>query len=120
LAAIRPFKQSATEIDCIVPADGIGREQVLVREDPRLSSNLERVTRAFLPPGKSYGPDQHNVADEMFLVIRGQGEVQCNGESELGFAPGDLVCVPSGVDHTIVNTGDIECEFIFTRIRRTN
>ncbi|KUK13762.1 MAG: cupin domain-containing protein [Synergistetes bacterium] len=64
-----------------------------------------RVMRITIPPGSSIGYHQHVGEEEVYLILKGRGEVNDNGEiSEV--KSGDMVLTRSGFYHGIRNIGD--------------
>jgi mannose-6-phosphate isomerase-like protein (cupin superfamily) len=53
------------------------------------------------------GSDQQipHDRDEVYVVASGSGRFQL-GDSIIGFAPGDVIFVPAGVEHRFVEFGD--------------
>lgn len=49
-------------------------------------------------------PNQHECADETFVVLHGQGEAHC-GDRTVRLETGGSLLVPAGTPHVIVNTG---------------
>ena len=61
-------------------------------------------------PGCSSDPHAHKVAEESFLVIRGEGEMEIDGK-RFPVTKGDCVFVEPKERHIVFNTGteDLEC-----------
>ena len=57
-----------------------------------------------LPPGEDIGLEVHEV-DQMLYAVKGEGTAVLDG-AEHDFEKGGVVCVPAGVQHNVVNTGD--------------
>ncbi|MDO8991296.1 MAG: cupin domain-containing protein [Sideroxyarcus sp.] len=74
-----------------------------------------------VPPGKrAFPPHNHQINEEMFLVLEGSGEVRI-GEITYPIRQGDIVaCLAGGQDkaHVVTNTGGAELKYlaISTRI----
>ena len=66
-----------------------------------------------MPPGKRAWPfHRHHVADELFYILSGSGEVRLDGETKLVRA-GDLIGNPAGAEaHQIANTGSQELRYL--------
>lgn len=57
-----------------------------------------------LQPGEEIGTEVHDV-DQLLYAVEGDGEAILDGTAyELD--EGGVVCVPAGVEHNIVNSGD--------------
>jgi len=68
-----------------------------------------------VPPGKrAYPYHNHQVNEEMFFVLAGEGEVRI-GPDTYPIRPGDIIaCPPGGKEtaHQIVNTGTVELKYL--------
>lgn len=49
-------------------------------------------------------PNRHNMAVEMFFILKGEGQATCDGKT-VSLSPGDSVLVPPTGTHVIENTG---------------
>lgn len=65
--------------------------------------DLTCVLEIFTPGGKT-PPNTHQVAQELFFVLKGTGRATCAGRT-VDLAPGDTLLVPPGHEHVIENTG---------------
>lgn len=57
-----------------------------------------------LKPGEDIGAEVHDGIDQVLINIVGDGRTVLDG-IEYPFIAGDVVVVPQGVEHNIVNTG---------------
>lgn len=57
-----------------------------------------------IPPGGEIGKEVHEGIDQILTFVSGTGEARVDGETKEVVA-GDLVVVPSGIEHNFVNTG---------------
>ncbi len=57
-----------------------------------------------IPPGGEVGQETHHGTDQILTFVAGTGEAIVAGEVK-GVEPGDLVVVPAGMPHNVVNTG---------------
>jgi mannose-6-phosphate isomerase-like protein (cupin superfamily) len=57
-----------------------------------------------LPAGGEIGEEVHTGLDQVLVIVEGSGVATSGGETA-SVGPGQLVHVPSGVRHNIVNTG---------------
>ncbi len=57
-----------------------------------------------LAPGVEIGNEVHHL-DQFFRFEEGQGKVVLNNEKEYEVKNGDVVIVPEGVWHNVINTG---------------
>ncbi len=81
----------------------------------KLGYNITEV-----PPGKrAYPAHSHRVNEEMFLILKGSGEVRM-GDQTYAVKPGDLIaCPPGGKEtaHQIVNTGKENLRYLAVSTR---
>lgn len=56
-----------------------------------------------LQPNEEIGLEVHSVTDQFFRFEQGEGKVIINGE-ENNIKDGDVVIVPAGAEHNIINT----------------
>ena len=56
-------------------------------------------------PGQEHAPHTHEGQDKLYVVLEGSGEVQIGEQKQLLNA-GDLAFAPSGVVHSIRNSGE--------------
>lgn len=56
-----------------------------------------------LLPGEEIGMEVHPTIDQFFRFEAGEGKAVLNGE-ESSFKDGDVVIVPAGTNHNIINT----------------
>ena len=68
------------------------------------------VTWLEVPAGVEQTLHSHEEAEQVYVVVRGRGEMSVAGDTE-EIAEGDLVLVPPATDHAIANNGegDLAC-----------
>ncbi len=59
-----------------------------------------------VPPGEDIGDEMFTDVDQITVVIRGQARYSIAGEATGELQEEDLLFVPAGKDHEIVNIGD--------------
>ena len=64
-----------------------------------------------LPPGASIGTHQHLQEDELFVIVKGRGELD-DGTSKTVVTAGDAILTGKGESHAIANAGDTDLEII--------
>jgi mannose-6-phosphate isomerase-like protein (cupin superfamily) len=64
-----------------------------------------------LEPGCSSDPHAHKIAEESFLVIRGNAVIQVN-DHRVEVGPGDCVFVQAGERHTVTNRSNTRFECV--------
>jgi mannose-6-phosphate isomerase-like protein (cupin superfamily) len=73
-----------------------------------LMRSIQGVSRITVPPGESNEVHVHEAEEQIYVVLRGRGEVQV-GEEVRGAEPGDVVYLPAGVPHGFRNTSKGDC-----------
>ncbi|HET7421686.1 MAG TPA: cupin domain-containing protein [Candidatus Dormibacteraeota bacterium] len=66
-------------------------------------SHLQLVLMS-LEPGEEIGEEVHEV-DQLLSIVKGEGKAVLDGQ-EQKFEKGMAVCVPAGVRHNVINSGD--------------
>ncbi len=66
-----------------------------------------------LLPGEEIGEEVHDHVDQFFRFEVGEGKAVLNGEEVL-FAADDVVIIPAGVRHNIINTSTSETLKLYT------
>jgi len=78
-------------------------------------TNWAYVDHLLLPPGASEGRHRHQGVEEIYYVIRGNGEVRV-GDEAAPIGAGDAVPVLYGEAHSFRNTGTEDLEFMIIGI----
>jgi len=71
-------------------------------------SEIEGFEAARLQPGATIAEHTHSRTDEIYLISEGHGHMTLDGGEPFAVAPGDLVMLPRGHSHGLVNSGDEE------------
>ena len=73
----------------------------------RTTSPINQCSLAeeILPPGATVTPHHHEVIEEIYYVIEGEGVMKIDGE-EREVGAGDAIYIPRFAGHTLTNTGD--------------
>lgn len=58
-----------------------------------------------IPPGGEVGEETHDDIDQILAITSGVGQAQVSGQTRK-VAAGDVVVVPAGRKHNVVNTGE--------------
>lgn len=66
-----------------------------------------------LKPNEDIGKEVHNENDQFFRFEKGEGRVIV-GETEYSVTDGDVVIVPAGTEHNVINTSDIDDLKLYT------
>ncbi|MEZ4180170.1 MAG: cupin domain-containing protein [Candidatus Doudnabacteria bacterium] len=69
-----------------------------------LTNNHSQLVMMSLLPGEEIGLETHHDIDQILYFVSGQGKAIIAGE-EGGFSMGDVVNVPAGAEHNVINTG---------------
>ena len=86
----------------------VTRDGSLIRElmHPAVHGNAgASLAEAVVEPGQTTHPHRHRIAEELYHVTRGVGELTLGAE-RICVAPGDTALIPPGTVHSITNTGD--------------
>lgn len=67
---------------------------------------------ANFPPDTFVPPHTHSTQDEFIYVLSGQYTIWMDGHEQLA-NPGDLVCMPKGIPHGILNKGKVNATSLF-------
>lgn len=113
----KPFKKNVNEVVVEEAHGGSGKRQVLLSKNDDISTNMEAMTKGYIPPKGAYDWHNHEAVDELFLVLQGKGTIEFGDGTTLEYAKDDLVHIPADIKHRIENTSDSESEFIFIRIK---
>lgn len=66
-----------------------------------------------LPPGSEIGAEVHDENDQFFRFERGQGKVIID-QSEYAVRDGDVIVIPAGARHNVLNTSATEALKLYT------
>ncbi|NES72259.1 MAG: cupin domain-containing protein [Okeania sp. SIO2D1] len=72
--------------------------------DPVIANASLTVCLEIFDVGGKTPPNRHNLAVEMFFIIKGEGIAKCDGKS-VNIRAGDSILVPPTGIHVIENTG---------------
>jgi mannose-6-phosphate isomerase-like protein (cupin superfamily) len=64
-----------------------------------------QVVLMCLKPGEDIGQEVHANTDQLFLVVKGEGEALLDGKAH-ALCKGGLLLVPAGMRHNLRNSGD--------------
>jgi mannose-6-phosphate isomerase-like protein (cupin superfamily) len=81
-----------------------------IRELLGLTTALVRsqsLAEATLEPGQATERHHHRVTEEIYLVTKGSGELEVDGDRQR-VRPGDAILIPPGAWHTLENDGSSE------------
>ena len=70
-------------------------------------TGLQSLAEATLEPGQATERHHHRATEKIYLVTKGSGELEVDGETRR-VRPGDAVLIPPGAWHTLENDGTSE------------
>ena len=70
-------------------------------------TELQSLAEATLEPGQATERHHHRVTEEIYLVTKGSGGLEVDGETRR-VRPGDAILIPLGAWHTLENDGSSE------------
>lgn len=76
------------------------------------ASHCQLVAMSLLPK-EEIGMEVHDDGDQFFRFEKGEGEVVIN-ETVYAVADGDVVIVPAGAEHNVINISDSEALKLYT------
>jgi mannose-6-phosphate isomerase-like protein (cupin superfamily) len=93
--------------------DGEGEVRIekLWNEETELKANNRLFAKLILPPGTSIGFHRHENEEEVFVVLKGQAEMDDNGKKEI-LNPGDTILTADGAGHSVKSVGDTDLEMM--------
>lgn len=76
-----------------------------------LEEEYTKVKKIVINPGESPSYQYHFKRSEIWVVVKGTGEVKIDG-AILNLNAGEVIRIPVEAKHTITNTGDDELVFV--------
>jgi len=89
---------------------GITSRQLLFPENSR--SERVTITRVTVAPGAKNPPHRHESSEQIWIALRGNGQLLLEGGKTLSFSEGDVVRFEDNDLHGFENTGGSECEYL--------
>ena len=80
-------------------------------QEARCLKAITYVSLAWLQPGLSYEPHKHEDHEEVYYIIKGRGKIRV-GKDIKEFRDGDVIYIPEGEIHEIINDSDEMVEFL--------
>ncbi len=80
-------------------------------EGGELRSANRLFAKLTLEPGASIGFHRHENEEEVFVVIRGEAEMDDDGEI-VKLGPGDTICTGNGAGHSVKSIGSCPLEML--------
>jgi quercetin dioxygenase-like cupin family protein len=89
---------------------GVTSRQLLFPENS--SSVRLTITRVTVQLGARNPPHRHATSEQVWVALRGSGQLLLDGGRSLPFAEGDVVRFEDGDLHGFENTGESEFEYV--------
>ena len=90
---------------------GTVRIEHLFEPGTDLKSPTRLCAKLYLKPGVSIGFHRHENEEEIFVIVKGEGEIDDNGTIRK-VAAGDSVLTGNGAGHAVRNTGSDTLEIL--------
>lgn len=71
----------------------------------------QSLAEATLEPGQATRRHHHRASEEIYVVTKGSGELEVDGETRR-VRPGDAIRIPPGAWHTLENDGTSELRIL--------
>jgi mannose-6-phosphate isomerase-like protein (cupin superfamily) len=75
------------------------------------ATEVQSLAEATLEPDQATVRHHHRVSEEIYVVVKGSGELEVDGETQM-IRPGDAVLIPPGAWHTLVNNGSSDLRIL--------
>jgi len=75
------------------------------------ATQVQSLAEATLEPDQATVRHHHRVSEEIYVVVKGSGELEVDGETQM-IRPGDAVLIPPGAWHTLVNNGSSDLRIL--------
>jgi quercetin dioxygenase-like cupin family protein len=89
---------------------GITSRQLLFPENSR--SERVTITRVTVAPGAKNPPHRHESSEQIWIALRGSGQLLLEGGKTESFSEGDVVRFEDNDLHGFENTGGSEFEYL--------
>lgn len=101
--------QNIDRVPAFVTKDGSEIRELLAYRNS--SIRRQSLAEARLAPRRSTEAHRHPVAEEIYYILEGQGEMRVDGEIRR-VGPGDAIAIPPGSTHQITNVGSTVLKFL--------
>lgn len=75
------------------------------------------MTKGYLPAGGQFDWHFHDKIDEFFIVLKGSGIIEYRSNESQEYQAGDLIYIPSNIEHRISASTAADNEFYFVRLQ---
>lgn len=86
-------------------------KKVLFRKEDFQPGSIQMVNWALLPAGKSFALHYHEDMEEVFIILSGKAELECEQE-KMTLEPGDAVLIPPCERHRMSALGDEDVQYL--------
>lgn len=90
--------------------------QTLATKDDLVTDNIDAMTKGILKPGQLWDWHQHDLYDELGVVLQGEGIFYWEDE-KVSYKKDDVIIIPAKTKHKFEATGAEVSEFYFVRIK---
>ena len=103
------MKTVYNEIKTYTTKDGsVIRELMHPDRDGNKNQSLAEAT---IPAGEKTALHKHECSEEIYHILQGKG-VMVLGENKITVEIGDTICIPPGMRHNILNSGDVDLKIL--------
>ena len=93
-----------------------GSQQTLATKDDLITNNIDALTKGTLSPGDKWDWHEHDMYDEVGIVLKGTGKFFWQNEI-VEYKPEDVIIIPADSLHKFEAGGKAPSEFYFIRIK---
>lgn len=97
------------QVPAFITKDGSEIRELLAYRNS--SIRRQSLAEARLPPGRCTEAHRHPIAEEIYYILEGVGEMRLDGETR-PVGPGDAIAIPPGSMHQIANVGQTVLKFL--------
>lgn len=97
------------QVPAFITKDGSEIRELLAYRNS--SIRRQSLAEARVAPGQRTEAHRHPVAEEIYYILEGRGEMRLDGETRL-VGPGDAIAIPPGATHQITNVGRTVLKFL--------
>lgn len=96
-------------VEAFTTKDGSEIRELLSHRNSAIRN--QSLAEARLPVGGATTPHYHPLAEEIYYILAGEGEMQIGEETRV-VRPGDAIAIPPGRPHQIRTIGDVPLKFL--------
>lgn len=97
-------------VSTVLSNSGVTSRQLLFAENSR--SERVTITRVSVAPGAKNPPHRHAASEQIWVALRGSGQLLLENGETVPFAEGDVVRFEDNDLHGFENTGASEFEYL--------